>query len=183
MKVLQEPFQGVKILGPECYKDARGFFLETFQKERYAEVGITEEFVQDNHSRSEKNVLRGLHFTRKKPQSQIVTVIRGKIFDVVVDIRVDSPTFGKWFGTELSDEGHRQIYMPHGFAHGFCVLSDWADLHYKVSQKYDPTDEGGLNWSDPELKIQWPVKKTLISNRDKGHPYLTQLNPSRSIDK
>ena len=183
MKVLQEPFQGVKILEPECYIDARGFFLETFQKERYAEVGITEEFVQDNHSRSEKNVLRGLHFTRRKPQSQLVTVIRGKIFDVVVDIRVDSPTFGKWFGTELSDEGHRQIYMPHGFAHGFCVLSDWADLHYKVSQKYDPTDEGGLSWSDPELKIQWPLKKVLISNRDKGHPYLTQLNPSRSIDK
>jgi len=183
MKVLQQPFQGIKILDPEFHKDERGFFLECFQKERYAKIGITEEFVQDNHSRSVKNVLRGLHFTRKKPQSQIVTVMRGKIFDVVVDIRVNSPTFGKWFGIELSDGGQRQIYMPHGFAHGFCVLSDWADLHYKVSQKYDPTDEGGLNWNDPEIKIKWPLKKIVMSNRDKGHPYLTQLNPSRLIDK
>jgi dTDP-4-dehydrorhamnose 3,5-epimerase len=175
MKVLQEPFQGVKILAPECYKDARGFFLETFQKERYAEVGITEEFVQDNHSRSEKNVLRGLHFTRKKPQSQIVTVIRGKIFDVVVDIRKESPTFGRWFGTELSDKGHRQIYMPHGFAHGFCVLSDWADLHYKVSQIYDPTDEDGIVWNDHKLKIDWPTKNPNISKRDLAHQKLEDL--------
>ena len=135
MKVLQEPFQGVKILEPECYIDARGFFLETFQKERYAEVGITEEFVQDNHSRSEKNVLRGLHFTRRKPQSQLVTVIRGKIFDVVVDIRKNSKTYCQWHGAELSEEGPRQIYMAHGFAHGFCVLSEFADLHYSYSER------------------------------------------------
>jgi len=175
MKVLQEPFQGVKILEPECYKDARGFFLESFQKQRYAEVGITEEFVQDNHSRSEKNVLRGLHFTRKKPQSQIVTVIRGKIFDVVVDIRKESATFGKWFGTELSDRGQGQIYMPHGFAHGFCVLSDWADLHYKVSQIYDPTDEDGILWDDHLINIDWPTKKPNVSKRDLSHQKLEDL--------
>jgi len=183
MNTIMCHLDGILLIEPIFYQDERGFFMESFQKERYAEVGITEEFVQDNHSRSVKNVLRGLHFTRKKPQSQIVTVMRGKIFDVVVDIRVNSPTFGKWFGIELSDGGQRQIYMPHGFAHGFCVLSDWADLHYKVSQKYDPTDEGGLNWNDPEIKIQWPLKEIVMSNRDKGHPYLTQLNPSRLIDK
>jgi dTDP-4-dehydrorhamnose 3,5-epimerase len=183
MKVLQQPFQGVKILDPEFHKDERGFFLECFQKEIYAEIGITEEFVQDNHSRSAKNVLRGLHFSLKKPQSQIVTLIRGKIFDVLVDVRKESSTFGKWFGTELSDEGPRQIYMPHGFAHGFCVLSDWADLHYKVSQKYDPNDEGGLNWSDPEIKIQWPVREVLMSSRDKAHPFLTQFRVQGRTDK
>ena len=182
MNTIKCYLDGILLIEPIVYQDERGFFLESFQKERYAKVGITEEFVQDNHSRSSKNVLRGLHFTREKQQSQIVTVMQGKIFDVVVDIRKDSPTFGKWFGTELSDEGHRQIYMPHGFAHGFCVLSDWADLHYKVSQKYDPNDEGGLNWNDPEINIQWPLKEIVMSIRDKGHPYLTQLNPGKSIE-
>ena len=166
MKTVKCHLQGILQIEPDIYQDERGFFLESFQKERYAKVGITEEFVQENHSRSTKNVLRGLHFTPKKPQSQIVTVIRGEIFDVVVDIRVDSPTFGKWFGTELSDKGHRQIYMPHGFAHGFCVLSDWADLHYKVSQYYDPSDEGGILWKCENLKISWPIKKPKITKKD-----------------
>lgn len=166
---------GILLIEPDVYHDERGFFLESFQKQRYAEVGITEEFVQENHSRSAKNVLRGLHFTRKKAQSQIVTVIRGKIFDVVVDIRRESPTFAKWFGTELSGDGIRQIYMPHGFAHGFCVLSDWADLHYKVSQKYDPTDEDGIVWNDHKLNIDWPTRKPNVSKRDLSHQKLEDL--------
>ena len=149
--------------------------MESFEQQRYRELGIVENFVQDNHSRSMKNVLRGLHYTRNKPQAQIVTVMRGRIFDVVVDIRKDSPTFGKWFGTELSDEGPRQVYMAHGFAHGFCVLSDWADLHYKVSQRYDPNDEAGLIWNDSDVKIDWPIKGPVISERDARHRALVDL--------
>ena len=175
MKVSKCPLEGILLIEPNMYADDRGFFLESFEQERYREMGITEEFVQDNHSRSRKNVLRGLHFTRDRPQSQIVTVMRGRIFDVVVDIRKDSPTFGKWFGTELSDEGPRQVYMPHGFAHGFCVLSDYADLHYKVSQRYAPNDEGGLIWNDNDVKIDWPIKDPIISMRDQKHLKLEEL--------
>lgn len=169
MKIVAQPFSGVMVLEPNRFEDTRGFFLESFEQERYRALGITEDFVQDNHSRSRKNVLRGLHFTRNRPQAQIVTVMRGRIFDVVVDIRKGSPTFGKWYGTELSDEGPRQIYMAHGFAHGFCVLSDYADLHYKVSQRYDPSDEGGLIWNDGEVRIDWPIKDPVISARDQKH--------------
>lgn len=169
MKIVTQPFSGVMVLEPDRFEDARGFFLESFEQERYRALGIAENFVQDNHSRSRKNILRGLHFTRNRPQAQIVTVMRGRIFDVVVDIRKDSSTFGKWFGTELSDEGPRQVYMAHGFAHGFCVLSDWADLHYKVSQRYDPSDEGGLIWNDGEVGIDWPIKDPVISERDARH--------------
>jgi len=175
MKVTKCSLEGILLIEPTVYTDDRGFFLESFEQERYRALGIAEDFVQDNHSRSAKNVLRGLHFTRNRPQAQIVTVMRGRIFDVVVDIRKDSPTFGKWFGTELSDEGPRQIYMPHGFAHGFCVLSDYADLHYKVSQRYDPSDEGGLIWNDSEVKIDWPIKEPVISERDARHRALLAL--------
>ena len=175
MNIKPTPLEGLLLIEPSCFLDERGFFLETFQSERYRAAGIQEQFVQDNHSRSAKNVLRGLHFTKKNPQAQIVTVMRGKIFDVTVDIRKDSPTFGKWYGVELSDEGPRQIYMAHGFAHGFCVLSDYADLHYKVSQRYDPDDEGGLIWNDGEVKIDWPIKNPVISDRDARHPPLLAL--------
>lgn len=172
MKVVAEPFSGILVMEPKCFADSRGFFLESYEQERYRAFGITEEFVQDNHSRSARNVLRGLHFTRNKPQAQILTVMRGRIFDVVVDVRKDSATFGQWYGTELSDEGPRQVYMAHGFAHGFCVLSYFADLHYKVSQKYDPSDEGGLVWNDVEVGIEWPIRDPLISSRDSNHPVL-----------
>lgn len=175
MKIVAQPFPGIMVLEPDRFEDARGFFLESFEQEKYRELGIVEEFVQDNHSRSRKNVLRGLHFTRNRPQAQIVTVMRGKIFDVVVDIRKGSPTFGKWFGAELSDEGPRQVYMTHGFAHGFCVLSDYADLHYKVSQRYDPSDEGGLIWNDGEVKIDWPINDPIISARDQRHRKLEDI--------
>lgn len=167
MEVVAQPFPGILVMEPKCFADERGFFLESFERERYRTLGITEEFVQDNHSRSVGGVLRGMHFTKRKPQSQILTVMRGKIFDVVVDIRKGSPTFGQWFGAELSDAGPRQIYMAHGFAHGFCVLSDVADLHYKVSQRYDPSDEGGLVWNDEQVGINWPLFNPIVSDRDR----------------
>jgi dTDP-4-dehydrorhamnose 3,5-epimerase len=175
MNVTKIALDGILLIEPKIYSDDRGFFLENYEKNRYKSIGIKEEFVQDNHSRSSKNVLRGLHFTSHKPQAQILTVMRGKIFDVVVDIRKNSSTFGQWFGTELSDENIRQIYMPHGFAHGFCVLSDYADLHYKVSQPYDQNDEGGLRWNDPDINIDWPINTPLISERDKIHSTLAEL--------
>jgi dTDP-4-dehydrorhamnose 3,5-epimerase len=169
VNVVAQPFTGILVIEPKRYEDERGFFLETFEIERYRALGVTETFVQDNHSRSKKNVLRGLHFTRHKPQAQLLTVMNGMIFDVVVDIRENSPTFGQWFGTELSADGTSQIYMAHGFAHGFCVLSDSADLHYKVSQRYDQQDDGGLLWNDSEVNIQWPIKEPTISDRDSCH--------------
>jgi dTDP-4-dehydrorhamnose 3,5-epimerase len=175
MKVSKCHLDGILVIDPNCFADDRGYFLESFEQERYRELGITENFVQDNHARSKKNVLRGLHFTRNRPQAQILTVVRGRIFDVVVDIRKDSPSFGKWFGTELSDEGPRQVYMAHGFAHGFCVLSDYADLHYKVSQRYDPNDDGGLRWNDPDVGIEWRVSTPVISERDRNHPFLQSI--------
>jgi len=177
VKVIARPFDGIVVLQPRRFDDARGFFLESFERERYRALGIAESFVQDNHSRSAKSVLRGLHFTRKRPQAQIVTVIRGRIFDAVVDVRKESPSFGQWFGAELSDEGPNQIYMAHGFAHGFCVLSDHADLHYKVSQRYDPSDDAGLRWNDAEVGIEWPVAAPLVSERDRGHPLLRSIVP------
>jgi dTDP-4-dehydrorhamnose 3,5-epimerase len=175
VKIVAKPFSGIIVFEPDRFEDARGFFLESFEQERYCAFGIADNFVQDNHSRSMKNVLRGLHYTRNRPQAQIVTVIRGRIFDVVVDIRKDSPTFGKWFGIELSDEGPRQIYMAHGFAHGFCAISDIADLHYKVSQQYDPSDEGGLRWNDPDVGIQWPVVEPIVTVRDASYPKIRDL--------
>lgn len=163
------------VLEPEVFIDDRGLFLESFELRRYREIGIEEDFVQENHSRSSRNVLRGLHFTRKCPQAQILTVIRGHIFDVVVDLRTESPSFGKWFGIELSDIGPRQIYMAHGYAHGFCVISDYADLHYKVSQRYNPNDNEGLIWNDPGLGIKWPVLDPIISDRDKKYSDLNNI--------
>jgi dTDP-4-dehydrorhamnose 3,5-epimerase len=175
MNVSKCKLDGIFLIEPKAFPDERGFFLESFEIERYKNIGITENFVQENHSRSKKNVLRGLHFTREKQQSQILTVIQGKIFDVVVDIRKTSPTFGEWFGAELSDKGVRQIYMPHGFAHGFFVLSDWADLHYKVSNRYDLYDEGGLNFADPDIGIKWPSLKPNVNKRDANYPFLKDL--------
>jgi dTDP-4-dehydrorhamnose 3,5-epimerase len=175
MKVTACSLEGILLIDPSTHIDNRGFFLESFEREAYRALGIIEEFVQDNHSRTAKNTLRGLHYNNKKPQAQLLTVIRGKIFDVVVDIRKSSQTFGQWFGAELSDEGPRQIYMKPGFAHGFCVLSDYADVHYKVSQRYDPSDDGGLRWNDPAIGINWPVDVPLLSSRDLEHPLLKDL--------
>lgn len=157
MKVERCKLDGVLVLSPSTYSDDRGFFLETFSNDCYQNLGIYDDFVQENHSRSIQNVLRGLHFNKKTPQAQLVSVIRGRVFDVVVDIRSESKTYGEWFGIELSEDGMKQIYMPAGFAHGFCVLSSSADLHYKVSQYYDPEDDCGLKWDDSSLGINWPI--------------------------
>lgn len=177
MNIIARPFDGVIVMQPQRFDDARGFFLECFESQRYRALGINEDFVQENHSRSIKGVLRGLHFTRKRPQAQLLTVIRGRIFDVVVDIRRNSQTFGKWFGVELADEGPNQIYMSHGFAHGFCVLSDYADLHYKVSQQYDPMDDSGLRWNDAVVGVEWPIAGLIMSERDCSHPLLANIEP------
>jgi len=175
MKVTSTHLEGFRIIEPRCYKDERGFFLETYQISRYREAGILDEFVQDNQSRSMKNVLRGMHFQVNRPQAQLVTVLRGHIFDVGVDLRPASATFGKCYGVELSDMGPRQVYMAPGFAHGFCVLSDWADLHYKVSCEYDASDEGGLFWNDPDVGIKWPMNSPIITPRDASYPRLKDL--------
>jgi dTDP-4-dehydrorhamnose 3,5-epimerase len=170
MRVEQTGLDGLLVIEPAYFSDDRGFFLESFQIERYRAAGITDDFVQDNYSRSAKGVLRGLHFQVRHPQAQIVTVMHGRIFDVTVDLRRASSTFGRWFGLELSDGGPRQIYMPPNFAHGFCVLSESADLHYKVSRIYDSTDEGGLRWDDPDIAIDWPLASPSVSDRDRAYP-------------
>ena len=179
MDIVETDLAGVLLIEPRCFRDDRGFFLESFQAPRYRKAGILDEFVQDNHSRSRQGVLRGMHFTIKHPQAQIVTVMRGRIFDAVVDLRSASPTFGRWAGFELSDEGPRQLYMAPGFAHGFCVLSEFADLHYKVSQLYDAADEGGLLWNDPDVSIRWPIDNPAVSARDAAYPRLGELDASR----
>ena len=176
MKFIQTPLEGLIVIEPDCYQDQRGFFLETYQELRYKDAGITEHFVQDNQSRSTKGVLRGMHFLKKDPQAQLLNVMRGAIFDVCVDVREDSDTFGQWYGAELSEQGPaRQVYMAPGFAHGFCVLSDYADLHYKVSRFYDPTAEGGLIWNDPDVAIDWPCVDPIINQKDLANPRLAEL--------
>jgi dTDP-4-dehydrorhamnose 3,5-epimerase len=180
MRVTETGLQGLLLVEPDCFHDERGFFFEGFHAPRYREAGIVDEFVQENFSRSVNGVLRGLHFSVKRPLAQIVTVARGRVFDVAVDLRRASPTFRRWFGTELSDEGPaRQLYMAPGFAHGFCVLSETADLHYKVSRIYDPTDEGGVVWNDPDVGIRWPIEAPSVSIRDAGYPRLRDLDAER----
>jgi len=181
IKVKSTSLEGFLIVEPNCYKDDRGFFLETYQEDIYKAAGITDKFVQDNQSRSIKGVIRGLHFQVNRPQAQIVTIMRGSVFDVGVDLRQNSPTFGKWHGVELSDVGQRQVYMAPGIAHGFCVLSDWADLHYKVSRFYDPDDECGLVWNDSEVNIDWPSITPLILQRDATYKSLSQLIESHQL--
>lgn len=176
MKVLESDLPGVLILEPVVYGDHRGFFLETYREQRYREVGIRETFVQDNHSRSRQGVLRGLHYQLRHPQGKLVSVMRGHIYDVVVDIRRGSPSFGQWLGVELSDENHRQLYVPPGFAHGFCVLSEVTDFIYKCTDIYRPEDEYGVRWDDPELAISWPTDDTpRLSEKDLALPLLSEV--------
>jgi len=163
------------IIEPDFFQDERGFFLENYHKERYNNLGIEDEFLQENHSRSKNNVLRGMHYQINQPQAQIVTVIRGNILDVVVDLRIDSKTYGKWESVELSDNGPRQVYMAPGFAHGFLVISEWADLHYNVSRNYNPSDEGGILWNDPDVNINWPSNSPIVSGKDQKLNYFKDL--------
>ena len=181
IKVKSTSLEGFLVIEPNCFKDERGFFLETYQEDIYKAAGITEKFVQDNQSRSMKGVIRGMHFQVNRPQAQIVTIMRGSVFDVGVDLRQNSPTFGKWHGVELCDTGQRQVYMAPGIAHGFCVLSDLADLHYKVSRFYDPDDECGMVWNDSEVNIDWPLITPLIHQRDANYQSLSQLIDSHKL--
>ena len=175
MKVIETQLAGVLIVEPKVFGDHRGFFLETFQVERYRDAGIGLSFVQDNHSRSQRGVLRGLHFQRTRPQGKLVSVSRGAVYDVAVDINPDSPTCGQYVGVELNDENHRQLWVPPGYAHGFCVLSEVADFQYKCTDLYFPADEGGLLWSDPDVNIPWPLDTPQLSAKDQANPTLRQL--------
>lgn len=176
MQVFDTKIAGVKIVQPKVFGDARGFFLETFEENRYREMLDTNlRFVQDNHSRSAKGVLRGLHFQKQNPQGKLVRVVRGEVFDVAVDIRPDSPTFGKWEGVILSEENKTQFWVPPGLAHGFVVLSDIADFEYKCTDYYNPQHEGCLLWNDPAVGIEWPVENPLLSEKDKVGKLLKEL--------
>jgi dTDP-4-dehydrorhamnose 3,5-epimerase len=178
MKVISTKLAGVVIIEPVVYKDARGFFLEVFHQRRYADAaGISSPFVQDNRSRSVKNTLRGLHFQQKKPQGKFVHATAGEIYDVVVDIQKTSPTFGQWVSVVLSGENFQQLYVPPGYAHGFCVLSASADVEYKCTEFYDPALETSLLWNDPALHIDWPIKTPILSKKDSEGKLLKDLLP------
>ncbi|NLS13520.1 dTDP-4-dehydrorhamnose 3,5-epimerase [Vibrio sp. SM6] len=178
MQVIDTIISDVKIVEPKVFGDERGFFLETFHAKRYQEMlNIDSEFVQDNHSRSCFGVLRGLHFQKSNPQGKLVRVVRGTVFDVAVDIRPDSPTFGKWAGVELSEDNRRQLWVPPGLAHGFVVLSDVADFEYKCTDYYKPSDEGCLKWDDAEVGIEWPISSVQLSAKDEQGLSLKELFP------
>jgi len=172
MRIDTTKLPGVLILEPQVFRDERGFFLETYHARRYEAVGIDATFVQDNHSRSVRHTLRGLHFQRTKPQGKLVRVIEGEIFDVAADVDPNSPTYRQWVGVSLSAENFRQIYVPPGYAHGFCVLSEVAQVEYKCTDFYDPLDESGVLWNDPLLSVEWPVGRPILSARDQVHPPL-----------
>lgn len=167
MEVTKTRVDGVLLIKPKVFGDERGYFVETYQKERYSEIGITHPFVQDNHSMSRRGILRGLHYQTKHPQGKLVMVSLGAVFDVAVDIRPDSPTFGKWFGAILSQENQHQLWIPPGLAHGFLVLSDIAHFHYKCTDFYDPKNEASILWNDSELNIEWPfAEDVVLSQKD-----------------
>jgi len=176
MNITETKLAGVLIIEPKVFGDSRGFFKETFQAERYREAGIEYTFVQDNYSRSQKGVLRGLHFQIIKPQGKLVSCPKGAVFDVAMDIDPESTTYGQYVGVELTEENHKQLWVPPGYAHGFCVLSETADFQYKCTDYYDPSDEGGVIWNDPDVAIEWPIADPSLSNKDAILPTLAELN-------
>lgn len=175
MNIVNTPIADVLLLKPRIFGDHRGYFVETWQQERYAEIGINLPFVQDNHSRSSYGILRGIHFQKSFPQGKLVSVSLGSVFDVAVDIRPESPSFGQWFGAELSAENQHQLWVPPGLAHAFVVTSDFAHFHYKCTEYYHPEDEGALRWNDPILKINWPVPAPVLSEKDQHAPLWGEL--------
>ena len=175
MDIIQTSIPGVIVFTPPVFSDSRGYFLETYQQQKYAEAGIPKPFVQDNQSYSTKDVLRGLHFQLRHPQAKLVRVTQGSVFDVAIDIRRNSPTFGKWHGEILSAENKKQMYIPENFAHGFCVLSDSAEFVYKCTDFYVPGDEAGLIWNDPQLGIEWPIDRPILSPKDAELPKLSAV--------
>jgi dTDP-4-dehydrorhamnose 3,5-epimerase len=170
---------GLLVVEPKVFGDARGFFLETWNRRRYREAGVDGEFVQDNVSFSRRGILRGLHFQNPNPQGKLLQVLQGEVFDVAVDIRCSSPTFGKWHGLVLSADNKRQFYIPPGFAHGFLVLSETALFHYKCTEFYSPKDELAIRWDDPEIGITWPLREPLVSERDAKGVRLCELPRER----
>jgi dTDP-4-dehydrorhamnose 3,5-epimerase len=179
MKITSMSLPEVLLIEPNRIGDARGYFLETYHHERYAAAGIKVDFVQDNLSRSVRGILRGLHFQHPNDQGKLVYVLAGEVFDVAVDVRVGSPNFGKWTGTLLSSEDHRQLWIPPGFAHGFCVTSDTALFAYKCTALYSVADEVGVAWNDPAIAIPWPVVEPQLSAKDKVQPRLAHIDPAR----
>ncbi len=175
MRVVEAPLPGILLIEPRVHRDERGFFVETYHAGRYREAGLPAEFVQDNQSRSVQGTVRGLHWQWRRPQGKLVRAIEGAIFDVAVDIRPESTSFGHWFGTELTADNFRQMFIPAGFAHGFCVLSPFAQIEYKCTDYYDADGEGGLAWNDPDVGIAWPVQGPILSGRDQQHPRFAAL--------
>jgi dTDP-4-dehydrorhamnose 3,5-epimerase len=174
-KRLETRLEGTVLLEPQVHGDDRGFLVETFSSDAWRELGVDADFVQDNHSRSRAGILRGLHFQTAPGQAKLVRCPRGRIWDVAVDLRRGSPTYGQWEGYELDDELHRQFYVPVGFAHGFCVLSEVADVHYKLSSTYEAETEAGMAWDDPQVAVEWPVTEPQVSQRDATAPRLAEI--------
>ena len=172
---LDTRIDGLVLLEPEVHGDERGFLVETFSADAWRDLGVDADFVQDNHSRSRAGILRGLHFQTTPGQAKLVRCLRGRIWDVAVDLRRGSPTYAEWEGYELNDVLHRQLYVPVGFAHGFCVLSEVADVHYKLSSLYDPATEAGIAWDDPEVAVDWPLDDPQVSQRDATAPRLAEV--------
>jgi len=181
MNVIKLELPGVVIVEPDVFNDGRGFFLETYHAEKYAAKGIGVRFVQDNHSRSCRGTVRGLHAQLRRPQGKLVRAIAGAIFDVVVDIRRDSPNYLKWLSVELSAENFRQIYVPPGYAHGICVLSEFAEIEYKCTDFYDPADEIRIKWNDPQIGIKWPIDEPILSAKDQLALSLAEQSATLSV--
>jgi len=175
LKFSEQSLPGVLLIEPTVFGDDRGFFMETYHMDKYQKAGLDRPFVQDNFSHSRQFTLRGLHYQLNHPQGKLIGVISGEILDIAVDIRQGSPTFGQWTGIRLSSENRRQLYVPEGFAHGFCVLSEFADVMYKCTDLYAPGDEYGILWSDPSLAIEWSVENPILSQKDAGNPALMDL--------
>jgi dTDP-4-dehydrorhamnose 3,5-epimerase len=183
MKFTPTEIPDVIVVEPDVFGDSRGFFLESYHERKYREGGIPGPFVQDNHSRSGKGVVRGLHAQRNKPQGKLVRVLRGAVLDVAVDVRRGSPTFGRWVGVELTEENHKQLWVPPGFAHGFSTLTEVVDFAYKCTDFYDPEDEFGVIWNDPDLGIDWRVADPNLSQKDSGFPRLKEIENSLPVYK
>ena len=179
MNIIETEIKGVLVIEPDVFYDDRGFFLESYNQDRFQELGIQSNFVQDNLSLSKYGTLRGLHYQHPHEQAKLVQVIQGAVFDITVDIRTESPTFGKWIGIELSAENKKQMLIPEGFAHGYCVLRDTAVFQYKCSDFYVPDCEGGILWSDPDLAIDWPVNSPIVSDKDSKLPFLRDIPKDR----
>lgn len=179
MNVIETKLPGVLIIEPKVFGDARGYFFETWQKYRYEAIGIKKAFVQDNVSFSARGVLRGLHYQNPQAQGKLVSVLQGEVYDVAVDIRIGSPTFSQWIGATLSGGNHRQLWIPPGFAHGFCVVSETAYFTYKCTDVYAPQAEGGVIWNDPDIGITWPIEDVQLSEKDKKYPRLKDIPADR----